>query len=69
MEKKISVEGMMCEHCVKHVKDALEKVEGVAKADVNLKKKCAVVTLAGEVSDETLTAAVTEAGYTVKGIN
>ncbi len=68
MTKTVRVEGMMCEHCVKHVKDALEKTEGVEKAEVNLKKKRAVVTLCGEVSDETLAAAVTEAGYTVKGI-
>lgn len=68
MTKTLRVEGMMCEHCVKHVKDALEKTEGVEKAEVDLKKKRAIVTLCGEVSNETLTAAVTEAGYTVKGI-
>ena len=29
MKKVIRVEGMMCEHCVAHVKKALEAVEGV----------------------------------------
>lgn len=63
MKKTIHVEGMMCMHCVKHVTDALEKVEGVKKADVSLEKKTAVVTLKEEVADETLLAAVREAGY------
>lgn len=68
MEKTIFVEGMMCEHCVKHVKEALEKVSGVEKAEVELKKKRAVVTLSGEVAEDALRTAVTEAGYTVKEI-
>ena len=66
MTKKFKVEGMMCQHCVAHVKTALEGVEGVEKADVNLKKKSAVVTLDKDVPAETLIAAVTEAGYTAK---
>ena len=47
----------------KHVTDALQAVEGVEKADVDLKKKRAVVTLAAPVADETLIAVVKEAGY------
>ncbi len=66
MKKTLKVEGMMCAHCVKHVKDALEKVEGVKSADVDLKKKRAVVELAAEVADEALVAAVAEAGYEAK---
>ena len=63
MKRELHVEGMMCMHCVKHVTDALQTVEGVEKADVDLKKKRAVVTLAAPVADETLIAAVKEAGY------
>ena len=68
MTKKFKVEGMMCQHCVAHVKTALEGVEGVAKADVDLKKKSAVVTLDKDVPAETLIAAVVEAGYTAKEV-
>lgn len=39
MTKTLKIEGMMCNHCVMHVTKALEGVSGVAKADVNLKKK------------------------------
>lgn len=68
MTKKFKVEGMMCQHCVAHVKTALEGVAGVEKAEVDLKKKSAVVTLSGEVSSEALISAVTEAGYTAKEV-
>ena len=63
MKKMLKVEGMMCEHCVKHVTDALQAVPGVKKADVNLKKKGALVECSEEVSDQALVAAVKEAGY------
>lgn len=67
MTKTIDIEGMMCAHCVAHVEKALNAIDGVsAKAD--LENKCAVVTLTKDVSDETLAAAVTEAGYEVKGV-
>ena len=63
MEKTLHVEGMMCQKCVAHVKKALEGVEGVAEAAVDLEGKSATVTLAQEVADEVLVAAVVEEGY------
>lgn len=69
MKKTLKVEGMMCQHCVAHVTKALQGVSGVASVEVNLKKKTAVVELSEEVSNETLTAAITEAGYEVKKIS
>ena len=68
MTKTLKVEGMMCQHCVAHVKKALEGIEGVASVEVDLKKKIAVVTLLTEVSNELLTNAIVDAGYEVKGI-
>lgn len=67
MVKVLDIEGMMCAHCQAHVKEALEGVEGVTKVDVSLEEKQASVTMADEVSDETLTEAVTKAGYKVLG--
>lgn len=68
MKKTILVDGMMCQHCVKHVKDALEKVDGVKSAEVSLENKTAVVELEREVENEVLLAAVTESGYEPKAI-
>ena len=67
MTKTISIEGMMCQHCVKHVTDALNKLDGVTAA-VSLENKNAVCEITGNVTDEQLKAAVTDAGYEVTGI-
>ena len=63
MEKKLNVEGMMCQHCVAHVKGALEGVDGVTEAVVDLEAGTAVAKCAGDVADEALVAAVKQAGY------
>ena len=68
MEKKLTVEGMMCQHCVAHVKKALEGVKGVSEAVVDLDAGTAVAKLTADVADDALTAAVVDAGYEVKGI-
>lgn len=64
MKKVISVEGMSCEHCAASVKSALEQLDGVKSAKVDLKKKSATVKLTDEVADDVLKSAVTEAGFT-----
>ena len=66
MEKTLQVEGMMCQHCVAHVKKALEGVDGVKEAVVDLDAGTATAVLAHDVDDGTLAAAVIEAGYEVK---
>lgn len=65
MIKVLDIEGMMCAHCQAHVQKALEGVEGVAEVVVSLEDNQAKVTMEVEVSDQTLTDAVTEAGYKV----
>lgn len=68
MRKQISIEGMSCGHCVKHVEGALMDVSGVEKVEVSLKDKYAIVELKNEVEDSILKEAVEEAGYDVLGI-
>ena len=63
MEKVISIEGMACMHCVKHVQEALSAVPGVQEVTVDLEGKSATVSVDGSVSDAALKAAVDEAGY------
>ena len=69
MDKTLKIEGMMCQHCVAHVTKALQGVEGVENVEVNLKKKTAVVSSQTELSNEVLTKAIVDAGYTVKKIS
>ena len=68
MNKTMTIEGMMCVHCKANVEKALAAIPGVA-AQVDLDAGTAAVTCPETVTDEALTAAVTEAGYTVKGVN
>ena len=68
MTKTMKIEGMMCMHCSSRVESVLNAIEGVS-AKVDLEKKCAVVTLSAEVSDDVLRKAVTDAGYEVVSID
>ncbi|GHV69741.1 mercuric reductase [Spirochaetia bacterium] len=63
MKTTLKIEGMSCDHCVKHVTGALEGISGVKSAKVSLKEKSAVVEHGDGVSLDTLKAAVVEAGY------
>lgn len=69
MKKVLHIEGMMCAHCVKHVTDALNALDGVNVLTVDLKKKIAEVSLEKESSDETLKTAIADAGYELKKID
>lgn len=64
--KTMIIDGMMCMHCKAHVEKALNAIDGVT-ATVDLENKSATIT--GDVADEVLTKAITDAGYTVVSIN
>ena len=63
MKKIVKVEGMSCNHCKASVEKALNSLNGVSEAKVDLKKKIAVVSLEREVEDKALMEAVNNAGY------
>ena len=63
------IEGMMCAHCEKHVKKALEALDGVVSAEVSHEKGTAVITLAKDIPNEVLKKAVEEQDYTVVSID
>ena len=58
----LNVEGMMCEHCVAHVKEALEKAGGHNVA-VSLDEGTATMEVGLITKDEKLVKAVEDAGY------
>src|SRR3954464_11536632 len=61
----LDIGGMTCASCVGRVERALNRVDGVAAAEVNLATEVATVRFdAARVGLEDLTAAVTRAGYT-----
>ncbi|MBI2889612.1 MAG: heavy-metal-associated domain-containing protein [Nitrospirae bacterium] len=63
----LKVEGMTCDACEKHVKKALDKVEGVKDAKVEVKAKKAIVTYDVEKTNpDAIAKAITDAGYEAK---
>lgn len=65
---EIIVNGMMCQHCESHVKEALEKLDGVTSATANHDTCTVAINTDKEVSEESIKAAVTSAGYEYVGI-
>jgi copper chaperone CopZ len=60
---RLRVEGMGCEGCVAAVRQALQSVPGVARAQVDLASGTAEVEAAPTATVQDLTAAVDAAGY------
>ena len=64
MEKKMLVDGMMCNHCKMTVEKALKSVAGVQDAVVNLEEKTVTIQLTGDVTDQVLMNAVAAKNFT-----
>ena len=67
MNKTIKIEGMSCEKCVAHVKDALEEISGIEKVTVDLQEGKAVIE-GNDVSDEVIKEVIEDEGYDVISI-
>lgn len=67
MNKTITIEGMMCNNCQRHVEKALNAIPGVS-AQVSWEAGTADVTCPETLDNAVLIQAVTEEGYQVKEI-
>ena len=67
-KKTVKISGMHCEHCVKAVTEAIDKIDGAA-AKVDLSRNEAVVSYDRELDDEILRRTVRDAGYRVASIH
>lgn len=63
MEKTLKIEGMMCQHCQKHVHDALAAMDGVTAVTVDLEGKKADVTTSKDIPTEAFAKVIADAGY------
>ena len=59
----LTITGMTCGSCRRHVSAALEQLEGVEQVDVNLATHSASVRHSPTVATAALIAAIAEAGY------
>ena len=66
MKTELQVEGMSCQHCVTAVTNAIREHDEDAQVKVDLAS--GRVAVESTQSVEMLTAAIDEAGYTVKGV-
>jgi copper chaperone len=66
MEKTLNVQGMSCGHCKASVEGALQKLDGVSAAEVNLEAGTVVVFYDEEnVTVDTMKEAIEDQGYDV----
>ena len=61
---KMTIEGMMCQHCASRVRKALEALG----CKVEIENKCALISDAAGADDNALHEAVEKQGYAVKAI-
>lgn len=66
MLKKIFIEGMSCNHCVNHVKEALSELKDSGKIQVNLEEKYAVLETSS--NNEEIKEKIEDQGYDVISI-
>ena len=62
----LQIDGMSCQNCVRHVTEALTGLDGVRSVTVSLEDKTATVTSTDTLSLSLATAAVEDAGYTIR---
>jgi len=63
MEKTFKVDGMTCMKCVAHVKKAMERVDGVDEAVVDLDSGIAVAKMSTDVAADVIIDAIVDEGY------
>lgn len=63
MRQTISVTGMTCQNCVRHVGRALEALPGVRAAEVDLQAGSAALETEREIPRHEIAAVLEEAGY------
>ncbi|MCX7984647.1 MAG: heavy-metal-associated domain-containing protein [Bacteroidetes bacterium] len=66
-QRQLTISGMGCKHCIDHVKNALNQIEGVIVENVEIGK--ATIHLdATTVTEQMIREALTNAGYILEGI-
>lgn len=65
---EIIVKGMMCMHCEKAVKEALEAIDGITEAVADHNTDSVKLTMSKEVAEELIKETVVGKGYEYGGI-
>ena len=66
IQQHYPIQGMTCGNCVRHVEQALKKIDGISRFEVNLEKHEALIDYdATVVTFDTMASTLKEAGYTM----
>ena len=63
MKTTLKIEGMMCQHCQKHVQEALSAMNGVTAVSVDLDGGKAGVEASRDIPIDELAKVIADAGY------
>ena len=63
MKKIINVTGMHCAHCASAVEEALTAIDGIAKAQVDLKAGTVTASMKSDVDDKLIIEAINAKGF------
>ena len=66
---EVIIEGMKCENCAKHTKEALLSIKDISKVEVDLKNKKAIISSKKEIDNTMIKNTIEELGYSVNSIN
>ena len=69
LKKIITIEGMSCNHCAKKVEITFSNLDNVSKVKVDLRKKCAILTLNENIEDNIVMDTIGNLGYQVTSIS
>jgi copper ion binding protein len=61
--QQFRVPGVMCEHCVKAIKEEVSNLEGIQRIDVSIDNKLVTVEHSDKVNNDEIIEAINEAGY------
>ncbi|MFW2234569.1 heavy metal translocating P-type ATPase [Aliarcobacter butzleri] len=65
MEKILKVDGMTCGHCKERVEKVVTAIDGVDSVEVDLASKNVTVKMSKDISEQTLSDVIVDAGYEV----
>ncbi len=63
VQTQLTVSGITCDHCVRHVTDAISKVTGVHSVNVKLTEGIAIIESDSSLDIQVVRDAVVAAGY------
>lgn len=63
MKKKLFINGMLCIKCIKHIEEALIKVNEIVNVEIFFEEKTAIIKMNKNIDNSLLKKIISKAGY------